>query len=172
MKNKKKIAATAKKAALAMGAIAVIAGCTAALLGCPGNGPSTNIPNVYGIQVTGITPEAYIQLVKDGFDNVATRFGGSETKKNWAIANIKEVRIIATGGTTEVVSEGGKWILEVAEDTPNIGAIGGAILDWVDIESGIVMQFDTSKETIRLAFNTINGQRMIGHAVVSVTEFA
>jgi hypothetical protein len=83
----------------------------------------------------------------------------SEAQQAYVQDNIDEIKIIADEGSINPPSNG---ILTVGNERQNV-AIWSALRDWC-VANDVTMlfkQFDTSKDTVRLAFARTRGERTI-----------
>ena len=118
MKNKKKIASTAKRVVLAMVAIGVVGGGASILLGCSSPADSKPVvPNAHGIPVTAVTGvvdfDAGLIKVQDAMDQL-----DQYTNPQYLLfmKHVKEIRLIPAGGSETPINDGGKWIVLIREN--------------------------------------------------------
>ena len=168
--NKEKVAKTAKKVAKVLGKTALVfaggtlvVGGAMSLMGCPG---PTDAPKEKAYTDFGGIP-VYLNGVSEG--DAATVIGHINTvytawsagqKLNWADGRVTRVNIVNGAGT----SQSGR-VLDIGKDAdlPTVGPFLGGIIVFNLLDNSIRLagQFDTAKETVRLTFGKLNGQRMI-----------
>ena len=161
--TKQKITAGIAIGGLTLGTIFGVVACDN---GSTSKTPEEIIPeevlNVYGIPVTGDNAESHIATIKAAVDELAVLPNHATYIKN----NVKEFRIIPGTAPVWVGIEDGKLIVKISTGTLGISfnaardEIAAVLYEYANLHVAF-LQFDNSKETVRLAFAHVKGQRAI-----------
>jgi len=114
------------------------------------------------VSVTATAAEAKVNAA---LTYLTTEAGADYTE--YVNNNIKIIRIIHGSSSINIIKESGKWIAVITDSAINSpssnGLIGDKLYEFVELNrvAALFKQMDNSKNTVRMAFGKVMGQRMI-----------